>query len=202
MTGDKTQTKDSTAQDTPLDPREEIVTHLPAMRAFALSLTRNPSQADDLVQDAVIKAWKNLASFQVGTNMRAWLFTILRNTFYSDRRKSKREVQDTDGAFAATLANKPDHDGRLAMADFEEAFVQLKSEQREALMLVGAMGFSYEEAAETCEVAVGTIKSRVNRARQTLSELMNLKEGEPLELTDQQTMAVMSSNMPGRGDAA
>ncbi|MBW6416913.1 RNA polymerase sigma factor [Celeribacter sp. PS-C1] len=195
--------KASLAQDAPpLDPREEIVTHLPAMRAFALSLTRNPSQADDLVQDAVIKAWKNLSSFQVGTNMRAWLFTILRNTFYSDRRKSKREVQDTDGAFAATLAEKPHHDGRLAMADFEEAFVQLKAEQREALMLVGAMGFSYEEAAETCDVAVGTIKSRVNRARQALSELMNLEEGEPLELTDQQTLAVMSTNMPGRGDAA
>ncbi|PTQ74918.1 RNA polymerase sigma factor [Celeribacter persicus] len=185
-----------------LDPRDEIVTHLPAMRAFALSLTRNPSQADDLVQDAVIKAWKNLSSFQVGTNMRAWLFTILRNTFYSDRRKRKREVQDTDGAFAATLAMKPEHDGRLAMADFEAAFVQLKAEQREALMLVGAMGFSYEEAAETCDVAVGTIKSRVNRARQRLTELMDLEEGDTLELTDQETMAVMSSAVPSRGNAA
>ncbi|MBU2888622.1 MULTISPECIES: RNA polymerase sigma factor [Celeribacter] len=195
--------KDSPPQDeSALDPREEIVTHLPAMRAFALSLTRNSSQADDLVQDAVIKAWKNMASFQAGTNMRAWLFTILRNTFYSDRRKHRREVQDTDGAFAATLAEKPDHDGRLAMADFETAFVQLKPEQREALMLVGAMGFSYEEAAETCEVAVGTIKSRVNRARQSLVGILGLEEGASLELTDQETMAVMSSAIPGRGNAA
>lgn len=195
--------KDSPPQDeSALDPREEIVTHLPAMRAFALSLTRNSSQADDLVQDAVIKAWKNMTSFQAGTNMRAWLFTILRNTFYSDRRKHRREVQDTDGAFAATLAEKPDHDGRLAMADFETAFVQLKPEQREALMLVGAMGFSYEEAAETCEVAVGTIKSRVNRARQSLVGILGLEEGASLELTDQETMAVMSSAVPGRGNAA
>lgn len=202
MTTEDTPTNAGDQAGPALDPREEIVTHLPAMRAFALSLTRNPSQADDLVQDAVIKAWKNLSSFQVGTNMRAWLFTILRNTFYSDRRKQKREVQDTDGVFASTLAEKPAHDGRLAMADFEEAFVQLKSEQREALMLVGAMGFSYEEAAETCEVAVGTIKSRVNRARQRLTELMELEEGAPLELTDQKTMAVMSAAVPSRGSAA
>lgn len=183
-------------------PRDEIVTHLPAMRAFALSLTRNGSQADDLVQDSVVKAWKNIESFQVGTNMRAWLFTILRNTFYSDRRKQKREVQDTDGTFAATLSEKPAHDGRLAMADFETAFVQLNSEQREALMLVGAMGFSYEEAAETCGVAVGTIKSRVNRARKHLVELMGLREDEALELTDKETMAVVTAGLPVRGTAA
>ncbi len=187
---------------TPADPRDEIVTHLPAMRAFALSLTRNRSQADDLVQDAVVKAWKNIGSFQAGTNMRAWLFTILRNTFYSDRRKQKREVQDTDGAFAATLSEKPQHDGRLAMADFETAFVQLKAEQREALVLVGASGFSYEEAAETCGVAVGTIKSRVNRARKHLIELMDLREDEALELTDQETMAVVTAGLPVRGNAA
>ncbi|SMX42945.1 RNA polymerase sigma factor [Actibacterium lipolyticum] len=184
------------------NPRDEIVTHLPAMRAFALSLTRNGSQADDLVQDAIVKAWKNIESFQVGTNMRAWLFTILRNTFYSDRRKHKREVQDTDGAFAATLSEKPDHDGRLAMADFETAFVQLKPEQREALVLVGASGFSYEEAAETCGVAVGTIKSRVNRARQRLAELMELRDDEALELTDQETLAVVTAGLPVRGTAA
>ncbi|SFR08661.1 RNA polymerase sigma factor [Poseidonocella sedimentorum] len=185
-----------------LDPRDEIVTHLPAMRAFALSLTRNPSQADDLVQDAVIKAWKNLGSFQVGTNMRAWLFTILRNTFYSDRRKAKREVQDSDGSFAATLSRKPDHDGRLALADFEVAFAKLNDEQREALVLVGASGFSYEEAAVTCGVAVGTIKSRVNRARQRLTELMELSDSEALELTDQETMAVVTAGLPVRGSAA
>ncbi|WP_123792614.1 RNA polymerase sigma factor [Pacificibacter maritimus] len=182
------------------DPSQEIVMHLPAMRAFALSLTRNSSQADDLVQDAIMKAWENLNSFQAGTNMRAWLFTILRNTFYSDQRKRKREVQDTDGVFAAGLSEKPDHDGRLAMAEFEQAFVQLKTEQREALMLVGAMGFSYEEAAETCGVALGTVKSRVNRARLKLGEMLDLNEGEPLDLTDQQTKAVLGAQMPVSGE--
>ena len=158
------------------DPRDEIVTHLPAMRAFALSLCRNGSTADDLVQDTIVKAWKNIDKFKAGTNMRAWLFTILRNTFYSDRRKAKREVADVDGQMAATLSQKPDHDGRMAMNDFETEFAKLPSEQREALMLVGAMGFSYEEAAETCRVAVGTIKSRVNRGRVRLIELLGLSE--------------------------
>jgi len=190
------------ADQTLIDPSQEIVQHLPAMRAFALSLTRNSSHADDLVQDAIMKAWENLNSFQAGTNMRAWLFTILRNTFYSDQRKRKREVQDTDGNFAAALSEKPDHDGRLAMAEFEQAFVQLKTEQREALMLVGAMGFSYEEAALTCGVALGTVKSRVNRARQKLGEILELKDGEPLDLTDQQTKAVLGAERPVRGDVA
>ncbi len=130
------------------DPREELVEHLPAMRAFALSLTRNGAQADDLVQDTVIKAWTNFDKFQAGSNLRAWLFTILRNTFYSHRRKSKREVADVDGAFSAGLAEKPEHDGRLQLKDFMTAFGQIPVEQREAQLLVGASGFSYEQAAE------------------------------------------------------
>lgn len=139
----------------PPDPRDELVTHLPALRAFALSLTRNGSAADDLVQDMVVKAWTNLDKFQPGTNMRAWLFTILRNTYYSDRRKRRREVPDPDGVMAASLSEKPAHDGRLQMNDFRVAFNQLSDEQREVLILVGASGFSYEEAAEMCGVAVG-----------------------------------------------
>jgi len=186
------------AADAASDPRDEIVDHLPAMRAFALSLTRNGTAADDLVQDTIVKAWKNIDKFSAGTNMRAWLFTILRNTFYSDRRKSKREVADVDGAMAATLSQKPDHDGRMALADFEAVFTELPSEQREALMLVGAMGFSYEEAAETCEVAVGTIKSRVNRGRLRLAELLGLADDEELELTDKSTMAVVNATLTSK----
>ncbi|WP_116082662.1 RNA polymerase sigma factor [Tropicimonas sp. IMCC34011] len=174
------------------DPRDEIVDHLPAMRAFALSLTRNSAAADDLVQDTVVKAWSNLDKFEVGTNLRAWLFTILRNTFYSGRRKSKREVSDPDGAFAATLASKPDHDGRLALRDFSVAFAKLPDEQREALILVGASGFSYEEAAETCGVAIGTIKSRANRGRQALIKMLHMRDDEEMELTDQATVAVLA----------
>ena len=151
------------------DPRDELVEHLPAMRAFAISLTRNGATADDMVQDTVVKAWTNIDKFEQGTNMRAWLFTILRNTYYSSRRKTRREVADIDGVHSDNLAEKPAHDGRLQMTDFRDAFAQLSDEQREALLLVGASGFSYEEAADMCGVAVGTIKSRTNRARQRLA---------------------------------
>ena len=174
------------------DPRDEIVEHLSSLRAFALSLTRNGATADDLVQDTIVKAWSNIDKFQPGTNMRAWLFTILRNTFYSLRRKRSREVADVDGEYAAQLAEKPLHDGRLAMEDFRVAFEQLPDEQREALLLVGASGFSYEEAANMCGCAVGTIKSRANRARKRLAELMHLDEGEAPDLTDAMTASVVA----------
>jgi RNA polymerase sigma-70 factor (ECF subfamily) len=176
------------------DPRDELVDHLPALRAFALSLTRNGATADDMVQDTVVKAWTNMDKFQAGTNMRAWLFTILRNTFYSSRRKLNREVADVDGAFTGQLAEKPAHDGHLQMADFRLAFAKLTDEQRETLILVGASGFSYEEAAEMCGVAIGTIKSRANRGRRRLAELMDLKDEEITELTDSATVAVVTSS--------
>ncbi|WP_299695046.1 RNA polymerase sigma factor [uncultured Tateyamaria sp.] len=176
------------------DPREEIVTHLGPMRAFAISLTRNGALADDIVQDALVKAWTNIDKFQPGTNMRAWLFTILRNTYYSHHRKRRREVEDTEGELSAGLAQKPDHDGRLQMRDFSAAFGTLPEEQREALVLVGAGGFSYEEAAETCGVAVGTIKSRVNRGRARLVELLEMSDTEPMEVTEAVTQGIVTLN--------
>ena len=178
------------------DPRDELVDHLPALRAFALILTRNSAAADDMVQDTVVKAWTNMDKFKRDTNLRAWLFTILRNTYYSSRRKLNREVADVDGAFTGSLSVKPDHDGRMQLADFRKAFETLPDEQREALILVGASGFSYEEAAGMCGVAVGTIKSRANRGRARLAELLQLGENEPMELTDQATMAVVSGSGP------
>ena len=174
------------------DPRDEIVEHLASLRAFALSLTRNGSSADDLVQETVVKAWSNIDKFQAGTNMRAWLFTILRNTFYSLRRKRGREIADVDGEYAAQLSEKPAHDGRLAFKDFSVAFAKLPDEQREALLLVGASGFSYEEAAEMCGCAIGTIKSRANRGRKRLAELLHLDEDETTDMTDAATLAVVS----------
>ncbi|MDC0737859.1 RNA polymerase sigma factor [Cognatishimia sp. SS12] len=174
-----------------VDPRDELTEHLGALRAFALSLTRNAATADDLVQDTLVKAWTNIESFKPGSNMRAWLFTILRNTFYSLRRKRKREVEDADGSLSLALASKPDHDGRLNMRDFMQAFNQLPDTQREALVLVGAGGFSYEEAAATCDVAVGTIKSRVGRARATLAEMLQLNDDEAMELTDSVTAGIV-----------
>ena len=178
----------------PTDPREEIVTHLRAMRAFAISLTRDRARADDVVQDTVLKAWSNIGKFEPGTNMRAWLFTILRNTFYSERRKAAREVADHDGTMSERMAVRPDHDGRLALADFRRAFETLPDVQREALILVGAEGFSYEEAAAMCGCAVGTIKSRANRGRRQLAVLLKMEEGDQTAIADSTTMAVIGRN--------
>lgn len=179
------------------NPKDELVEHIPALRAFAISLSHNRATADDMVQDTLVKAWTNIDDkFRPGTNLRAWLFTILRNTYYSNRRKMKREVADVDGVFTERLAVKPSHDGNLQMTDFRAAFAQLPDEQREALVLVGALGFSYEEAAGMCEVAVGTVKSRANRGRARLVQLLDLNEDESMELTDEATMAVITSNGP------
>lgn len=175
------------------DPRDELTNHLGPMRAFAMSLTRNSALADDMVQDALVKAWTKIDTFEAGTNMRAWLFTILRNTYYSHHRKARREVADVDGILSEALAQKPDHDGRLQMRDFNAAFDELNDEQREALVLVGAAGFSYEEAAETCGVAVGTIKSRVNRARARLAELMSIDDESAIEMTDAVTAGIVTA---------
>ena len=186
-------------QAAPADARDAILDHLPALRSFARSLTGDSTSADDLVQEAVLKAWTKFDLYQPGTNLRAWLFTIQRNLFYSDRRRAGREVGDADGSFTESLASKPDHDGRLALADFARAFAQLPSEQREALVLVGALGFSVEEAARTCGCPPGTIKSRAGRARRTLADLLHLDAGEALELTEGATRAVMSAQRPAGG---
>ena len=162
------------------DTRDQLALHLKPMRAFAVSLTRNLAEADDLVQDTIVKAWTNADRFTPGTNLQAWLFTILRNTYYSSLRKRRREVSDPDGIHAQGLFVRPDHDGRLAYADFQRAFDQLTAEHREVLTLIGASGFSCEEAAATIGVAVGTVKSRTSRARKRLTELMGLAEGEPV----------------------
>ncbi len=156
-----------------VDPvlRDQILAAIPSLRAFAISLSGNVDRADDLVQETILRALANIQSFQPGTNMPAWLFTILRNLFRSEYRKRRREVEDADGSFAETLKSQPEQLGRVEFQEFREALAQLPAEQREALILVGASGFSYEEAADICECAVGTIKSRVNRARSRLAKI-------------------------------
>ena len=162
------------------DLRDDLLAALPGLRAFALSLTGNGDRADDLVQDTIVRAWGNLHRFQDGTNLQAWLFTILRNHFYSEHRKRQREVEDVDGFYAATLISIPDQNARLDIQDFQRALMKLPLDQREALLLVGAQGFSYEEAAVICGCAMGTIKSRISRARARLAELLALNEAEDL----------------------
>jgi RNA polymerase sigma-70 factor (ECF subfamily) len=152
--------------------RNDVVALIPALRAFAWSLSHNASDADDLVQDTLIKAWTNRDKFEDGTNLRAWLFTILRNTYYTNVVRRRREVRDEDGVHAATLTSPASQDWSVAMTALEAALKRLPDEHREALILVGGAGLTYEEAAEICGCALGTIKSRVNRARGRLLKLM------------------------------
>lgn len=157
--------------------RDGLLAAVPTLRAFAVSLAKNADRADDLVQETLVKAWDKQESFQPGTNLKAWLFTILRNEFYSQMRKRRREVEDSDGSITAQLAVHPSQHGSSDLTDFRKALDLLPEDQREAIILIGASGFSYEEAAEICGCAVGTIKSRVSRARTRLQEILAI-EGE------------------------
>ena len=170
-----------------------LIEMLPVLRRFALSLTRSADKADDLVQETLVKAWDKQASFQPGTNLKAWVFTILRNEFYSQMRKRGREVQDSDGIITARLAVHPSQQGSMDLDDFRAALETLPEDQREAIILIGASGFSYEEAAEICGCAVGTIKSRVSRARGRLQEILNVA-GEADYGPDAISAQVMGSN--------
>lgn len=158
--------------------RERMIREIPGLRAYAASLSGSMQTADDLVQDTLLKAWGAADSFKPGTNMRAWLFVILRNTYFSLYRRRGREVQDSDGVFSARVGVKGAQDSAVDLADFRVALAKLPEEQREVLILVGASGLSYEEAAEISGVAVGTVKSRVNRARARLAELLGITGAE------------------------
>jgi RNA polymerase sigma-70 factor (ECF subfamily) len=153
-----------------------VVALLPALRAFAWSISRNGPDADDLVQDTLIKAWSHRDRFD-GANLRAWLFTILRNTYYTTVTRRRREVRDEDDQYARSLTSAPTQEWSLALRTLQTALDQLPPEHREALILVGAAGLSYEEAAEICGCALGTIKSRVNRARNRLLRVMDIERG-------------------------
>ena len=152
--------------------RADLLTVTPNLRAFAVSLVGDQDRADDLVQDTILRALQKQDGFEPGTKLQAWLFTIMRNQFYSTYRKHKREVEDVDGLYAAKLSTLPDQPGRVEFAELRCALARLSDEQREAVLLIGAEGLSYEEVAVICGVAVGTIKSRVNRARRRLAELL------------------------------
>jgi RNA polymerase sigma-70 factor (ECF subfamily) len=174
--------------------RADLLAAIPSLRAFAVSLAQNADKADDLVQETLVKAWDKQKSFQPGTNLKAWLFTILRNEFYSQMRKRGREVQDSDGTMTGRLAVHPSQDGALDLQDFRRALKQLPEDQREAIILIGASGFSYEEAAEICGCAVGTIKSRVSRGRTRLTELLGIS-GEADYGPDSIAAQVLGSNV-------
>ncbi len=176
------------AESDPSRWRDEVVALIPALRAFAWSLCHNASDADDLVQDTLIKAWTNREKFEPGTNLRAWLFTILRNTYYTAVVRRRREVRDETGEYAGTLKSAPTQDWSVALHSLQDALRKLPDEHREALVLVGAAGLSYEEAAEICGCALGTIKSRVNRARARLLKIMDAHDA--TDVMALETMAV------------
>jgi len=148
--------------------RKQVVTLIPHLRAFARTLCGDATAADDLAQDAMLKAWDARASYQMGTNMKAWTFMILRNQFYSEKRRSWRSTQLDQEAAERTLMAVDDPSAPIALDELRSALKTLPDEQREALVLVGAGGFAYEEAADICGCAVGTVKSRVSRARRAL----------------------------------
>jgi RNA polymerase sigma-70 factor, ECF subfamily len=158
--------------------KNEMLALLPNLRGFALSLCGDPERADDIVQETILKAWSHFDSFQEGTNLRAWLFTILRNTFLSEMRKKRREVADAEGKIAESLSIVPAQQGHVDLADLRNALNLLPPAQREAVVLVGAAGMSYEEAAKIARCAVGTIKSRVNRGRLKLAEIFRLEQAD------------------------
>jgi RNA polymerase sigma factor (sigma-70 family) len=151
----------------------ELAATIPHLRAFARSLSGNRDLADDLVQEALMKAWAARKRFQAGTNMRAWTFVILRNLFLSQMRRARFKGEWDDVAAARLLAAPAGQDRHIELADIQRALLHLPQPQREALILVGAGGFAYEEAAEICGCAVGTIKSRVARGRVALDNLLN-----------------------------
>ena len=156
--------------------KDELLAEIRNLRAFAISLSGSVSLADDLVQESLLRAWSNSEKFQPGTSLRAWLFTILRNIYYSNYRKRSREVQDSDGLYARRLTVPGDQESHLDLEDFRKAMTKLPAEQREVLTLIGASGLSYEEAAVVCQVGIGTIKSRLSRARAKLVELLELDD--------------------------
>ncbi len=155
--------------------KRDLVRLIPHLRAFARTLCGDAAAADDLAQDTVMKAWDARSSYQMGTNMKAWTFMILRNQFYSEKRRSWRQTQLDQEAAERTLVATDDPSSPLALDELRQALTMLPTEQREALILVGAGGFAYEEAAEICGCAVGTVKSRVSRARRALQAI--LEEG-------------------------
>ncbi len=156
--------------------KSELEGLIPHLRAFARTLTGDATAADDLAQDALMKAWDARASFQMGTNMKAWTFMILRNQFYSEKRRSWRQNQLDQEAAERTLVAVDDPESPIALDELRQALSMLPPEQREALILVGAGGFAYEEAAAICGCAVGTVKSRVSRARRALQGILDRGE--------------------------
>ena len=166
-----------------LDPAEVeagLVKLMPCLRAFARSLSRNPDLAEDLAQETLAKAWRSRQTFARGSNLKAWLFAILRNEFYSHRRRAWRQAP-WDAEKAETIPAAPEEQQwAIELSDAASAMQRLPDPQREALMLVGVSGFSHDEAAVLTGSPVGTMKSRVARARKSLKDILDSRSSRPM----------------------
>jgi RNA polymerase sigma-70 factor, ECF subfamily len=178
-----------------LDPslREPLVAAIPKLRAFAISLCRDRERAEDLVQGALLRACANIGSFVPGSNMDGWLYTILRNHFYSEWRRQRRASRAAD-SLADMEATSPQQMASVEYSDLCAALAKLDPKPREALMLVAASGFSYGEAASLCGCPVGTVKSRVNRARTELARMLSIDGPEDFEADAVFSAAVASAD--------
>ena len=158
---------------------DDMLALVPKLRAHAWVLTRRASDADDLVQETLMRAWQFRHTFQPGTNLKAWLFRILRNAFLASVSGKLRLVEDVDGKFTGRLAHAPDQEWRIRFRELLDALAKLPPQNCEALLLFAGSGLTYEEAAEVCDCSVGTVKSRVSRARDRLTEIVGADLAEP-----------------------
>lgn len=157
----------------------ELVDVIPSLRAYARALTRNAADCDDLVQETLAKALKNQSRFEHGTRLKSWLFTIMRNTFYTAAKKSARERPGLEDCVSASVLVEPVHDAVITHKRLLAAIERLPQQYREMLILVVMLGETYEDAARICGCAVGTVKSRVNRARRMV--MQEMEEGSPAQ---------------------
>ncbi len=186
--------------------KRELTEVVPHLRAFARGLCGRPDMADDLVQEALLKAWAAQERFEPGTSMRAWTFVILRNAYLTDMRRNRFRGEYDETVAERILTAPAGQEEPLHLSDLHRALLTLPPERREALLLVGAGGFSYEEAANICGCAVGTIKSRVGRARAALSSMMEDGDIPDRSLTDPAAHRAILEELDevaaGRGEAA
>lgn len=176
-----------------LSLQQQMLAFAPQLRAYAMSISRSADRSDDLVQETMLRAISKIDTFQPGTKLGAWLTTILRNCYLSDLRRRRHEVEDVDGCYSEALRVAPEQEGLLEYKEFCAALKEIPFDQREALMLVGAAGLSYEDTATLCRTSTGTIKSRINRARSRLAALLGIESTSQIGFDDQ-VRAVMVVN--------
>ncbi|HEV7258715.1 MAG TPA: sigma-70 family RNA polymerase sigma factor [Bosea sp. (in: a-proteobacteria)] len=185
-------------EDGALPLQQQILAFAPQLRAYAMSLSRSADKSDDLVQETMLRAISKIDTFHPGTKLGAWLTTILRNCYLSDLRRRRHEVEDVDGCYSEALHVAPEQEGLLEYKEFCAALRAIPFDQREALMLVGAAGLSYEDTAALCRTSTGTIKSRINRARSRLAALLGIERTSEIGF-DNQMRSVVATNQGADG---